>query len=284
VVSEPDALQNEMRRLLLGELGSDPLAIDQDTGDRLLSGRLDPADAPPGYAEVARVLEAVAAPANPHELEGEATAMAAFAAWRPPPTSAASHAALRRSRLGSKLTVVAVAVGVLMVGGVAAATGTLPEPAQRLVDSVTRTAHHPPWSPPLRGDQGRARSGGQDQRPAGGGVQRDDQRGQGRQAVGAATGQGATGQARRDACGPSAPSLAGAPGKNRSASTAAIPAAAGKADDSCKPGSSPTRHGDDPESGLRHPAKGNESGGNGSVGNGSEGNSRAVGHRQESGD
>jgi hypothetical protein len=288
-VSEPDAFQDEMRRLLLGELGSDPLAIDQDTGDRLLSGRLDPADAPPGFAEVARVLEAAAAPTNPHELEGEATALAAFAAWRLPPASAVSHAARRRSRLGSKLAVVAVAVGVLMVGGVAAAaTGSLPEPAQRVVDSVSRTAHHPPWAPPLRGDRGRARNGGQDQRPAGGGVHQDDQRGQGqgRQAVGAATGQGATGQARRGACASPAPSLAGAPGgKNRSASNAATPAGGvGKVDDSCRPGASPTRHGDDSESGLRHPATGNESGGNGSVGKGPQGNARAEGHRQESGD
>lgn len=283
-MSERDALQDEMRRLLLGELGSDPLAIDQDTGGRLLSGRLDPADAPPGYAEVARVLEAAAAPANPHELEGEATAMAAFAAWRLHSASAVSHTARRRSRRGSKLAVVAVAVGVLMVGGVAAATtGTLPEPAQRVVDSVSRTAHHPPWSPPLRGDRDRARSGGQDQRPAGGGVHQDDQRGQsqGRQAVWpAATGQGAIGQARRGACAPPSPRRAGAPGKNRSASQAAIPTGgAGKVDDSCKQGAPTAAHGDGSEPGLPYPAKGN-----GSVGNGSEGNGRAEEHRQENGD
>lgn len=40
-MSGPDAYQDEMRRLLLGELGVDPLALDQDTADRLHTGRLD---------------------------------------------------------------------------------------------------------------------------------------------------------------------------------------------------------------------------------------------------
>ncbi|HSO53633.1 MAG TPA: hypothetical protein VL330_12995, partial [Actinomycetes bacterium] len=52
--------------------------LDADTAERLLSVRLDPDDAPPGYAEVARLLQAAAAPADPAELAGQAAAMATF--------------------------------------------------------------------------------------------------------------------------------------------------------------------------------------------------------------
>ncbi|MDP9209732.1 MAG: hypothetical protein M3O65_14850, partial [Actinomycetota bacterium] len=52
--------------------------LDADTAERLLSGRLDPDDAPPGYAEVARLLRAAVAPADPAELTGQAAAMDAF--------------------------------------------------------------------------------------------------------------------------------------------------------------------------------------------------------------
>jgi hypothetical protein len=54
--------------------------LDGDTAERLLSGRLDPDDAPPGYAEVARLLRAAAAPADESELTGQAAAMNAFRA------------------------------------------------------------------------------------------------------------------------------------------------------------------------------------------------------------
>jgi hypothetical protein len=52
--------------------------LDADTAERLLCGRLDPDDAPPGYAEVARLLRAAAAPADPAELTGQVAAMDAF--------------------------------------------------------------------------------------------------------------------------------------------------------------------------------------------------------------
>jgi hypothetical protein len=58
------------------------LPVDDDTAERLLAARLDPADAPPGYAGVARLLRAAAAPAHPDELAGEPTALAMFRAAR----------------------------------------------------------------------------------------------------------------------------------------------------------------------------------------------------------
>jgi len=234
-MSELDGLQNEMRRLLLSELGSDPLAIDQDTADRLLAGRLDPADAPPGYVEVAKVLATAAAPANPHELDGQAAAMAAFARERLDRLGADSHAAPRRRPRRSRLVVAAVAVAVLMVGGVAAATtGTLPEPAQRLVDSVSRTAHHlQPWSPSSQRDEDGVRNSGHDQRPAVSGGHDSGQLAHGRRAVGPGSGgRGATGKADQGGHGSPEAKPGGAHGKSRSAASRAAtkPPANGRAE------------------------------------------------------
>jgi hypothetical protein len=58
------------------------LPLDPDTAERLLAGRLDPADAPPGYAGVTGLLRAAAAPAHPDELAGEPAALAMFRAAR----------------------------------------------------------------------------------------------------------------------------------------------------------------------------------------------------------
>jgi hypothetical protein len=59
--------------------------LDADTAERLLCARLDPDDAPPGYAEVARLLQAAAAPADPIELTGQAAAMDLFRTTHPRP-------------------------------------------------------------------------------------------------------------------------------------------------------------------------------------------------------
>ena len=160
-MSDPDALQDEMRRLLLGELGVHPAALDGDTADRLLTGRLEPDDAPPGYAEVAAVLQAAAGPPSPGELSGEASAVATFVAMTRPRSGSRGRATERRRAYGSRLAVLAAAaLGVLLVGGAAAAaTGTLPEPARRVVDSVSRAAHHQPARSAVdRRDQGEVRS------------------------------------------------------------------------------------------------------------------------------
>jgi hypothetical protein len=67
-----------------------------DPAERLPGGRLDPEDAPPGYAEVARVLRAAAGPPCPDELAdsrppwprstGSATAPGFAPAWSPWPS------------------------------------------------------------------------------------------------------------------------------------------------------------------------------------------------------
>jgi hypothetical protein len=48
--------------------------LDDDTAERLLSGRLPPEDAPLPYAEVARFLRAAAGPPTPRELAGQTAA------------------------------------------------------------------------------------------------------------------------------------------------------------------------------------------------------------------
>ena len=72
--------------------------LDADTAERLLSGRLDPDDAPPGYAEVARLLQAAAAPADPAELAGQAAAMDAFRTTHARPTQRPGRPAPRPGR------------------------------------------------------------------------------------------------------------------------------------------------------------------------------------------
>ena len=46
--------------------------IDEDTTDRLLAGRIDPDDAPPGYAGVARILQAAGSLPRSERLSREA--------------------------------------------------------------------------------------------------------------------------------------------------------------------------------------------------------------------
>jgi hypothetical protein len=140
-MTDDDALPPDMRRLL-ASLGSTPPVLDEDTADRLLTGRLDPSDAPPGYAGVARVLASATAPTAPDELAGEAAAVAEFtaAAQSSPPTPLPRRSDVARRPFSIKVAV-AVIAAVLSIGGVAAAaTGLLPQPAQWVADEAPSTA------------------------------------------------------------------------------------------------------------------------------------------------
>jgi len=139
-------------RPLLALLGSIPL-LDEDTADRLLSGQLDPADAPSEYAHVARVAKAATGPVTPEELAGEAAAIAAFraAAHATPPTPVPRRAPMP-SRLFSIKAAAAVVVAVLAVGGVAAPAGKLPGRPQQAAQHSSTTSQ--------AGSSERAHSGG----------------------------------------------------------------------------------------------------------------------------
>jgi hypothetical protein len=117
----------------------DPLALDQGTAERLLDGTLDPADAPPAYAAVARVLAATAAPPRADELAGEAEAVRRFTA-----SSQAAQAGgrARRRRTTRVVVATAAALAVLSVSGIGFATGALPHSGAwlgRTVGSVVGT-------------------------------------------------------------------------------------------------------------------------------------------------
>src|SRR6266511_1909432 len=128
-----------MRRLLRD---SHRLALDEDTAARLLTGRLAPADAPPGYGRVAAVLAAVSAPPDAEELAGQTAVLALFAAATRSRPVDMRLLTPRRSQVITKLLTAkaaAAVLGVLLTGGVAAAaTGNLPAPAEA---TATTRAH-----------------------------------------------------------------------------------------------------------------------------------------------
>jgi len=139
-MSDGDGLAVDMHRLL-GFLEAAPPVADQDTLERLLTGRLDPADAPAGHAGLAKFLAAATAPGSPEEWAGEQLAMAEFAAvvQSPPPTLVPRRATML-SKLASVKAAAAVLAAVLSVGGVAAAaTGQQPGQAEHAADRIPST-------------------------------------------------------------------------------------------------------------------------------------------------
>lgn len=115
------------------------LGLDRDTADRLLSGRVVPDDAPPGYDGVARVLTALRAPATDVELgrldEAVAAAIGIIAGSRPAPVAAPRRPARHTWTTRVKLVALAVLGLMVLTSGLAAA-GVLPDPAQNLVSDV----------------------------------------------------------------------------------------------------------------------------------------------------
>jgi hypothetical protein len=141
-----DGLQDEMRHLRPPtDFESDPLALDEGTAERLLAGRLHPADAPPEYQRAATVLAAAAAPPSPDELAGERQAVAAFSAVaRSIPHRAAPRRQTVLTRFVSFKLAAAAVIAALSVAGVAgAATGTLPDAAQRVAHRMLGAAGVP---------------------------------------------------------------------------------------------------------------------------------------------
>jgi hypothetical protein len=143
-----DALPFEMRQRL-GPPGSPP-GVDDETADRLVAGRLDPADAPPGYAAVARLVAAATAPPTTEELAGAPAAVARFAAaarsGSPSRASIPRRAGVPRRLLTIKAAA-AVLVAALTIGGVAAAAGVFPGPAQPAVDNGRGSPGRGPANP-----------------------------------------------------------------------------------------------------------------------------------------
>ena len=131
---------------------------DEPLLDMLFGARVLPPDAPPEMHDLARMLAALAGPAGPSELAGEAAAVAAFSRFtspagissRSPSPGPARHRLSRRQaprRPVQRATLAKALLGAAaMVGGIAAAyTGALPGPIQQ-VAHITINAPAP--SPP----------------------------------------------------------------------------------------------------------------------------------------
>jgi hypothetical protein len=136
-----DAFPAEMRRRPT-DPAADPLALDEQTAEQLLTGQLSPAQAPPRYAEVAALLAATAAPPTPEELAGEAAALAELRAvtWKPRRATAHTRRAARPPRRRWAGLAAVALVGALVTGGAAvAATGNLPAPVRDAARSILGT-------------------------------------------------------------------------------------------------------------------------------------------------
>ena len=116
----------------------DAPALDERAAERLLAGRAGPGEVPSDYARVAELLAAAAAPPSSDELAGEDAAVAAFvSAARPvPPRAGRRHHSPRRRLVGVKLAAAVVVLLLSLAGVSAAATGSLPDPAQRVAHRV----------------------------------------------------------------------------------------------------------------------------------------------------
>jgi hypothetical protein len=139
-MSDDGALGADMHRLL-GFLEPTAPVADQDLLERLLDGRLDPADAPPRYGGLVRLLAAATAPATAEELSGEQAVLAEFAAVMRShaPTLVPRRTAVPRKVFTMKAAAAAL-VAVLSIGGVAAAaTGLLPDQASPVADKAAAT-------------------------------------------------------------------------------------------------------------------------------------------------
>jgi hypothetical protein len=113
--------------------------LDRDTADRMLAGRVAPDDAPPGYADLARLVAAVSAPPAPRELtrqEEDVEAAAAIRSPGPSPASAPRGPSRRRTRFARVRTVTLVAAGTVIATSGLAAAGVLPDPVQDVVSDV----------------------------------------------------------------------------------------------------------------------------------------------------
>jgi hypothetical protein len=173
-----DGWSAELKRLLATP-DLDPLALDGDTAERLLDGELSPDQAPPGYAEVAALLAATVAAPSPAELAGKETALAELRTVTRPRRVAVPRGVGKVGRRRRTGLIVAVAVGALSTGGIAAAaTGHLPDPIRDAARSIfatgTDATPNPspnPGRPPAphagNADAGGATTEGQGARPAG---------------------------------------------------------------------------------------------------------------------
>jgi hypothetical protein len=121
---------------------ADPLALDEETVEQLLTGALPPSQVPPGYAQVAALLAATTAEPTPEELAGRSEVLAELRAVTRPRRAGAHTRRVARPprRRWAGLAAVAL-VGALVTGGVAVAAGrNLPAPVHNVARSILGAA------------------------------------------------------------------------------------------------------------------------------------------------
>jgi hypothetical protein len=113
------------------------LQLDPGTIDRLLAGEVEPDDAPPGYSEVARVLQAAAGARHGDELAYEASHVAiAMELVRQPASTPFNRRSQKMSRIHRLKVGGLIVVGALVGSTGLAAAGVLPDAAQDAVSNV----------------------------------------------------------------------------------------------------------------------------------------------------
>ena len=142
---------------------ADPLALDEQTVEGLLTGQISPAQAPPGYDQVAALLAATTAEPTPEELAGQSRVLAELRAVTRTRRAAvhARRATRPPRRRWAGLAAVAL-VGALVTGGAAmAASGNLPVPVRDAARSILGTVGGDlePATPTQPGPQPSAASG-----------------------------------------------------------------------------------------------------------------------------
>jgi hypothetical protein len=111
--------------------------LDDDSAARIIGGLVHPDDAPPGYGDVAGLLTA-ASVLTPVDEDAAATTVAAMVETIR--TGASAPGTPRRKSMLKKLlagkALAAIGVVALTASGAAAATGSLPDPAQNVVSGA----------------------------------------------------------------------------------------------------------------------------------------------------
>ena len=123
------------RRDTEGEMADPRFRLDAGTADRLLEGRVAPDDAPPGYAEVAGLMQTLAAdlPSRPAAAgEGTIRMMAKVVGISDPPKPRRRPHPLRGPIVALAMVVSLGTTGVAFAGG-------LPDAAQRVVSTWFQT-------------------------------------------------------------------------------------------------------------------------------------------------
>ncbi|MDP1820276.1 MAG: hypothetical protein Q8K58_10365 [Acidimicrobiales bacterium] len=123
--------------------------LDSDTIDRLLDGRLDPHDAPPGYVDVVTVVRHAASGFAAAEVDDELLRSMVHAIQTSPAPSTDRKPTMISKRLSAKVATAAAALVLSSAGVAAAAAGNLPGPAQ---DAVSKGLAHVGVELPTAGD------------------------------------------------------------------------------------------------------------------------------------